>query len=191
MKKYQIIYADPPWDFGGCKLNVSTNGKEITDHYPTMTDEQILSLPVKDLADDNCILFMWIVYSKLPLALKCIDAWGFKYSTVAFEWLKTTSSGIPVCFMGKWVCGGAIELCLLAKKGTVKRISKNVRRLIESQRVEHSRKPPIVRHRIVELLGDLPRVELFARKKDLLFDADDFDGWDVWGNEVDSDIELF
>lgn len=181
-KKYQIIYADPPWDFGGCKLNVATSGKEITDHYPTMTDEEILNLPIKELADTNCLLFLWIVYSKLPLALKCIDIWGFKYSTVAFEWLKRTTTGKPVCFMGRWMTGGAIELCLLARKGSVPRISKCVRRLIDAPRENHSKKPPETRNRIIELVGELPRVELFARQKT--------EGWDVWGNEVESDIKL-
>lgn len=183
-KKYQIIYADPPWDFGGAKLNAPTMGKEISSHYPTMSDTDILNLPIKSLSDKNCLLFMWVVYSKLPLALQVIDNWGFKYSTVAFEWFKTTSTGLPVCFMGKWVCGGAVEICLLAKKGSIPRQSASVKRLIESPRTEHSRKPPETRLRIVRLVGDLPRIEIFARKMDLLFDADGFEGWDVWGNEI-------
>ena len=183
-KKYQIIYADPPWDYGGQKLNTSTNGKELNDHYPTMQDDEILSLPVRNIADKDCWLFMWIVYSKLPLALEVMKNWGFKYSTVAFEWFKLTETGKPVCFMGQNVVGGAIELCILGKRGGLSRKRKNIHRLIESPRFEHSRKPPIVRHRIMELLGDLPRIELFARKKDMLFDAECFDGWDVWGNEV-------
>lgn len=125
---------------------------------------------------------MWVVYSKLPLALKCIEKWWFQYSTVAFEWLKRTSTGKPVCFMGRWVCGGAIELCLLARKCSVPRIAKNVRRLIDSQREAHSKKPDCVRSRIVDLVGDIPRVELFARQKT--------DGWDVFGNQVDGSIVL-
>ena len=189
MKKYQIIYADPPWSFGA-KLNATTMGKEINDHYPTMTDKEIMDLPVSKLADKDCVLFLWVVHSKLPLAFQIIEKWGFKYSTVAFEWFKTTSTGLPVCFMGKWVCGGAIELCLLAKKGSIPRQSASVKRLIESPRTEHSRKPPEARLRIVRLMGDIPRVELFARRMDLLFDADGFEGWDVWGNEVESDIDL-
>lgn len=190
MKKYQIIYADPPWDFGGAKLNAPTNGKEINDHYPTMSDEEILALPILHLADKNCLLFLWAVHSKLPLAIDVIRAWGFTYCTVAFEWFKLTSRGKPVCFMGKWVNGGAIKLCLLGRKGQVSRQSKNVRRLIEAPRHKHSRKPPEIRQRIVELVGDLPRIELFSRKESLLFDAEFTDGWHVWGNEVESDIEL-
>mgnify|MGYP001582366443 CR=1 FL=1 len=192
MKKYQIIYADPPWDYGGRKLNASTNGKELNDHYPTMKIEDICKLPVKDLADKNCLLFMWVVYPLLDKAFEVIKSWGFKYSTVAFEWLKMTPNGKNVCFMGAWTCGGGIELCLLAKRGTIKRISKNVRKMIINIRQEHSKKPDIVRQRIVELVGDLPRVELFGRdeKQDNLFGWDKFEGWDVWGNEVKSDIDL-
>ena len=181
-KKYQIIYADPPWSFGGAKLNVSTKGKEITDHYPLMSDDEILKLPIGDLTDVSCLLFLWVVYSKLPLALRCIDKWGFTYSTVAFEWLKRTSTGKPVCFMGRWVTGGAIELCLLARKGSIPRINKCVKRLIDAPRKEHSQKPDEARERIVELVGDLPRIELFARQR--------VEGWDAWGNEVVSNIEL-
>ena len=181
-KKYNIIYADPPWSFGSRKLNVSTKGKEITDHYPTMETQEICALPIRDLADKNSLLFLWVVYSKLPDALKVIEHWGFKYSTVAFEWFKLTPNGKPVCFMGAWVCGGTIELCLLAKRGSVPRIRKDIRRLIISPRREHSQKPMEAMYRIVELVGDLPRIELFARRKT--------EGWDVWGNEVESNIEL-
>ena len=175
-KKYQIIYADPPWSFGNCKLNVKTQGKEITNHYSVMSDGEILGLPVEKIADKNCLLFMWVVHSKLPFAIQTIEKWGFKYSTVAFEWLKRTTTGKPVCFMGRWVCGGAIELCLLARKGSVPRIAKNVRRLIDYPRTKHSAKPPETKDRIVKLVGDLPRIELFARQQT--------SGWDVWGNEV-------
>jgi len=154
-KKYQIIYADPPWSFGRAKLNVATGGKEITDHYPVMSNKDILALPVRDLADKNCLLFLWVVHSKLPLAFDVINEWGFKYSTVAFEWLKRTSTGKPVCFMGRWVVGGAIELCLLAHKGSVPRIARNIRRLIDAPRRKHSQKPDETRDRIVQLVGDL------------------------------------
>lgn len=180
--KYNIIYADPPWSYGTLRLNRKTNGKEITDHYPVMNDEDILSLPIKELADKNCWLFLWIVHSKIPLGLEVMKKWGFKYSTVGFEWLKRTSTGKIVCYMGQNVCGGGIELCLIGKRGNLPRKSKCVHRLVDSPRREHSRKPDEVRDRIVHLVGDLPRIELFARQKT--------EGWDVWGNEVESDIKL-
>ena len=190
MKKYQIIYADPPWSYGTSKLNRPSGGKEITDHYPVMEDADILALPVKELAHRHCWLFLWVVYAKLPLALEVIKTWGFKYATVGFEWFKLTTTGLPVCFMGGSVCGGAIELCLIGKRGNLPRASKRVHRLIEAPRHKHSRKPPEIRQRIVQLVGDVPRIELFSRKEELLFDADYTNGWDIWGNEVDSDIEL-
>ena len=179
MRKYNIIYADPPWSFRE-KLTTSSDGKEITDSYPVMTDKELLDLPVGELADKNCLLFLWIVYANLPLGLECIEKWGFHYSTVGFEWLKTTSTGKLVSYFGHWVVGGSIELCLLAKKGSVPRIDKTVRRLVTAPRGSHSAKPPEVRDRIVQLLGDLPRIELFAREQ--------APGWDVWGNEVENSI---
>jgi site-specific DNA-methyltransferase (adenine-specific) len=175
--RYRVIYADPPWNFVGMnKLNARTSGKELADHYATMGDWELMALPVASLAERNCLLFLWTAHSKLPVALDLVRAWGFRYSTVAFEWFKRTSTGRPVCFMGRWVCGGAIELCLLGRRGSVPRISKRVRRLVDAPRREHSRKPDEVRRRIVELVGDVPRIELFAREQS--------DGWDAWGNEV-------
>lgn len=177
-RKYNVIYADPPWNFGGAKLNVATEGVEITDHYPLMTDDDLLALPVKAIADKNCLLFMWTVHSKLPFAIQLMEAWGFNYSTVAFEWFKRTSTGKPVCFMGKWTTGGAIELCLLGRRGSVPRVSKTVRRLVDAPRGRHSEKPAEVRDRIVSLVGDIPRIELFSRQEAA--------GWDAWGNQVTS-----
>lgn len=185
-KKYQIILADPPWDYfskGGEKLNAKTNGKEVTDHYNTMTDDEVINFPGWCLSDKNSALFMWTTHSKLPIALKAMEAWDFRYITVGFEWLKRTSTGKPVCFMGHWVCGGAIELCLFGKKGTPKRISRTVRRLVDAPRGQHSAKPPEVRDRIVSLFGDLPRIELFAREK--------IPGWDVYGDQVEGSITLY
>jgi len=176
-KWYKIIYADPPWDFGGRKLNAATGGKEINDHYPTMKVADIAKLPVGKLASKNAVLFMWTTYTHLPAAFEIAEAWGFKYSTVAFEWLKRTSTGKPVCFMGAWVCGGAIELCLLFRRGKISRVTKNTRRLVDAPRGRHSAKPPEVRDRIVHLMGDISRIELFSR--------DRTPGWDVWGNQVE------
>jgi len=185
MKRYQIIYADPPWSYGGHKLNTATSGKELEDHYPTMEIEDICRLPVKWVADENCVLFLWVVYPRLEDSFKVIKAWGFQYSTVAFEWVKLTTPHTlrPVKFMGANVVGGSIELCLLARRGTVKRIDKAVQRAIWEERQEHSRKPNEARKRIVQLFGDLPRIELFARQK--------VEGWDTWGNEVANDVDLY
>lgn len=177
MKKYNIIYADPPWTYqdkncqGACAR-----------HYKTMTDSELQSLPIKDIAADDCVLFMWATYPKLKEALDVIDAWGFKYKTIAFQWIKQNKSGDGLFFgLGRWTRGNS-EPCLLATKGKPKRISPNVSQLVFSPLRNHSQKPDCVRDKIIELVGDLPRIELFARNK--------ADGWDSWGDEIDSDISF-
>ena len=180
MKKYNIIYADPPWNFNFQKrkgLSDEAKGRL----YPTMRAQDIINLPVSKIVADNAVLFLWIMNSELPLALEVINAWGFEYKTVAFIWVKTTVNG-KYCFGGgNWTRSNP-ELCLLATKGKPKRISASVRELVVAQRREHSRKPDEIREAIVELCGDLPRCELFCR-----YPAD---GWDVWGDEVESTVDL-
>lgn len=169
-KKYQIIYADPPWCFNFQKRDL----KNKNHLYPTMKASDIVGLPVENIADENCILFLWIMNSELQLALDCIKDWGFEYKTVAFTWVKKRK--VKFHFGGgNWTRSNP-ELCLLAKRGKIKRKSASVRELVIDELREHSRKPDRIRNDIVELVGDLPRIELFARNKT--------DGWDVWGNEV-------
>lgn len=188
-KKYQIVYADPPWNFGD-RLRGSKkmeNGKacfrELELHYKTMKTNEICDLPVKEILSDESILFIWTTDAHLPDCLKVIESWGFKYKTIAFIWNKKTNKGNQVCFMGKWTLKGS-EICLLATKGKAHKLIKShkFRQLVEAERSIHSRKPDEVRRRIVELLGDLSRVELFCRTPK--------EGWDFWGNEVDSSIYL-
>lgn len=188
-KKYQVIYADPPWHFND-RIRSSKkldDGKmqfrELQLHYKTMKTPEICALPIKDIAEDNSVLFMWTTDSHLSDALKVIEAWGFTYKTIGFVWNKKTNTGKQVCYMGKWTMKGS-EICLLATKGKAHGLIKShkVRQLVEAERQVHSRKPDEVRNRIVELLGDLPRIELFAR--------DAKQGWDVWGNEINNTIEI-
>ncbi|CAB4157348.1 IME4 Transcriptional activator, adenine-specific DNA methyltransferase [uncultured Caudovirales phage] len=188
-KKYQIIYADPPWHFND-RIRSSKkldDGKmqfrELELHYKTMKTNEICSLPIEDIAEDNAVLFMWTTDSHLSDALKVIEAWGFTYKTIGFVWNKKTNTGKQVCYMGKWTMKGS-EICLLATKGKAHSLIKShkVRQLVEAERSIHSRKPNEVRNRIVELLGDIPRVELFAREAK--------PGWDSWGNEIQNTIEL-
>lgn len=179
MKKYQIIYADPPWNSNSQFGRDKKKGNE--QHYPLMSLEDIKSLPIKDLADENCVLFLWVVDTQLFDAKEVIEAWGFTYKTVAFTWAKLTTTGKDHFGVGMWTRKNP-EMCLLATKGKPKRVSAGVRQLQHHQVREHSRKPDEIREAIVELCGDLPRVELFARQY--------HEGWDVWGNEVESDIEL-
>ena len=133
------------------------------------------------MADKNCVLFLWATSPLLPEAIEVMQAWGFKYKTVAFCWSKHTKNGKKVKNLGRWTMGN-VELCLLGVKGKPKRQVKNVYQLVEAERTKHSKKPDEVRKRIVQLMGELPRVELFAREKT--------PGWDVWGNEVESDINF-
>ena len=120
-------------------------------------------------------MLRWTTDAHLPFAIEVMKCWGFEYATIAFVWNKKEKSGKQVCYYGYWTMKGT-EICLLGRRGKVKPIRHNVRQLVEAERREHSRKPDIVRDKIVELLGDLPRIELFARQRT--------EGWDVWGDEV-------
>jgi N6-adenosine-specific RNA methylase IME4 len=188
MKKYQIIYADPPWSYDD---KMKGHSFSLEEEYETQDIDWIKKLPIKDIALDNSVLFLWAVSPLLPEALEVINAWGFKYKTLAFCWSKIERGGAWVSNLGRWTMGN-VELCLLATKGSPKRIKENIKQLVVDVRTEHSKKPDIVRSRIVELMGDIPRIELFARgdrDKDL-FGKNRYDGWDVWGNEVESDISF-
>lgn len=118
----------------------------------------------------------------LPDAFRVMAAWGFSYKTAAFVWVKTNKLADTDFFgMGNWTRANA-EVCLLGVKGKPKRISAAIRQVVRRPIMGHSEKPPEVRERIVELMGDLPRIELFARQVT--------DGWAVWGNEIESTVTL-
>ena len=187
MKKYQIIYADPPWQFKNYNDKKAKNW--AGEHYGLMTTEDICKLPIDKIANDNCILFIWGTFPKLPDCLEVINAWGFTYKTLGFNWYKENKDKSLFFGMGYWTRSNS-EYCFLATKGHPKRIDANVFQVLQYPRLKHSQKPPIVREKIVQLVGDLPRIELFARKSDTLFDDPSWKGWDVWGNEVKSDIDL-
>ena len=180
MKKYSSIYADPPWQYK--VYSKKGLGRSAESHYLTMELEDIQALPVGELADTDCILFMWTTIPLLKDCFSVMKAWGFEYKTVGFVWIKQNKKSDSLFWgMGHWTRANA-EFCMLATKGRPKRKSAGVHQVIISHIEEHSKKPDIVRHKIIELVGDLPRVELFAREK--------ADGWDAWGNEVDCDIEI-
>lgn len=180
LKKYQIIYADPPWQYRVYSDKVKSRSAES--HYPTMSIEEISNLPIKNISSQNCTLFMWMTFPTLLEGLRVIKEWGFTYKTVAFVWIKQNKKTTSLFWgMGFWTRANA-EICVLATKGNPKRVSAKVHQVVISPIEEHSKKPDEVRNRIIELLGDLPRIELFARNKTK--------GWDVWGNEVESDIEI-
>ena len=177
-KKYNIIYADPAWS---SKSTFYQNGgrprRNINEQYPTMSIKDIKNLPVKDIADKDCILFLWTTDSNLSDALDIIKIWNFKYKTIGFTWVKQYKSGSYCYNFGSYTLKST-EICLIGLKGKLKNIKKthNIKGLVFAERTTHSKKPDEIRNRITELCGDLPRIELFARQK--------VEGWDSWGNEV-------
>ena len=140
MKKYGVIYADPPWAYR--VWSQKGKGRSAESHYSTMSLDDIKALPVGELADKDCALFMWITFPTRANA----------------------------------------EVCIIATKGSPKRQSRAVHQIIMSPIKQHSKKPDETRERIVALMGDVPRIELFARQKT--------EGWDVWGNEAPDSVEL-
>jgi N6-adenosine-specific RNA methylase IME4 len=180
MKKYKIIYADPPWKYANERDNDPAQGGMT---YPTMTVAELSALKINDISDKDSTLFMWVTMPKLKEGLEVMEAWGFRYITCAFTWVKLNpKSGGIYSGMGHWTNGNA-EICLLGKKGKgTPRVEKNVKQIVLAPRGKHSAKPPEVRDRIVRLVGDLPRVELFAREV--------ASGWSNWGNEIETEITL-
>lgn len=176
-KKYKVIYADPPWQYRvdsrqGCAKN----------HYASMKLEEIKALPIADLGDTDCALFLWVTIPFIQEGLEVLKAWGFTYKTTAFVWVKQNRKADSLFLgMGYWTRSN-VEICFLGIKGRPKRADAGVRQIIMSHVEEHSKKPQEAYNRIIRLMGDVPRIELFARRKTK--------GFDAWGNEVESDIEL-
>lgn len=178
-RTYSIIYADPAWSYRD-KCHAGKRGAGYK--YTVTSTREMGSLPVAQLAAPACVLFMWAVFPMLPDALELIEAWGFEYKTAAFVWTKRNKKADSDFFgMGNWTRANA-EICLLATRGKPKRINAAVRQGIRAPIGAHSAKPAETRDRIVQLMGDLPRVELFAREK--------APGWDAWGNQIAGGIVL-
>lgn len=173
--KYEIILIDPPWSYHDKLrgLGLSSSSK-----YDTLTKQRILDLPIQQLAEDNCCLFLWVTSPLLDDGIEALKNWGFEYKTVAFCWSKITTNGKSVCNLGRWTMGN-IELCLLGVKGKPNpwRRDKSVRQFVRAIRTTHSKKPNEVRGRIVRLLGNRSRIELFATQK--------YEGWTCIGYEID------
>jgi len=183
--KYDIIYADPPWEYkeSGSIKNSRWMAKQ---HYQTMNLDDICKLPIKDIKTDQAICFMWATFPRIKEALQVMESWWFIYKTVAFTWVKKNKKSWTN-FWWMWAYTRAnAEICLIwiSKWTKATQIVKShwVHSIIESPIEKHSKKPDIVRDKIVELLWDLPRIELFAREK--------IEWWESWGNEVDSNIYL-
>lgn len=175
-KKYSVIYADPAWAYRDKAL---AGNRGAGCKYDVMSLEDICRLPVKDLAADDCVLFLWVTMPKLNEAFDVMKAWGFEYKTCAFTWVKQNRKSDSLFWgMGRWTRANA-ELCLLGTKGKPKRADAGVHSVIISHIEEHSKKPAETRDRIVRLLGaggGIQKIELFARQT--------VEGWDCWGNEV-------
>jgi len=174
-KKYNIIYADPPWSYkesGG-------GNRVVSSKYPTMDIEAIKTLPVRAICADTSILFMWVTFPRLTEGLEVFPAWDFVYYGLGFDWVKLSKNKNPSWGMGYYTRQNT-EVCLVGvKKDRSKRIKplvKNILSVVHSERREHSQKPEIIKEHIVSICGDLPRIELFARDKT--------PGWDAWGNEI-------
>lgn len=172
--RYGAIMADPPWHFA--VRSPKGDGRSASQHYSTMSLQQIKDLPVADWADLDCALFLWAIDPMIPQAIEVMEAWGFSYKTVAFMWAKTNKSGSGFFTgMGYWTRANA-ETCLLGTRGSPKRQAKDVRRLIVAPRREHSRKPDEAAQRVMRLVQG-PYLEMFARQRR--------EGWDAWGMEPD------
>lgn len=204
---YSILYADPPWQFKDKNRN---GNRGAGCKYDTMGLDELKALPVPAISANDCTLFMWHVPAMPSEALALVESWGFQLKTMkAFSWVKlnpkfmdnlqkhfrvnaldlqsmTDAELLPLLLaatkmgLGHWTRGNT-EDCLIAVRGKPKRISGGVRQLIIEPIREHSRKPDTARQRIVQLMGDVPRLELFARTST--------PGWDVWGNQIDQFTE--
>ena len=185
-KKYNIIYADPPWSYRQCGTSDKSRGT-AKKHYPTMTIEDICNLPLPDIsAADGASCFMWATFPQYGGAIRVMERWGFEYKTAAFVWVKKyAKSGKNFWGMGAYTRANA-EVCLLGVtpnfKAGEKIVSHAVHQIIEAPYDGHSKKPDETRERIVALLGDIPRLELFARQR--------ANGWDAWGNEVPEGVAV-
>ncbi len=178
IRRYSVVYADPPWHFE--TWSVRGRGRCADAWYDTMSLDGIKALPVASLAADDCVLLLWAIDPMLHFAFDVIRSWGFTYKTVGFYWVKTNRDGSPFMGLGRWTRMNP-EQCLLATRGHPHRQSPKVRKLITSPRREHSRKPDEAYSRTEELLSG-PYIELFARERR--------DGWDSWGDEVDSGVRV-
>lgn len=173
--KYQIIYADPPWKFGGTG---ATKWRPAKDYYNVMGFDELKSLNVEEFCDDDCLLFLWVVSSELKKCIEVGESWGFKYITVGFVWYKQRAN------VGNYTMSQC-ELCLIFKRGKIPsdRVRNPGTMQFHAEPVTvHSRKPAIFRERIESMFPHSKKIELFAR--------DQVSGWDSWGEEVKSNVVI-
>jgi len=163
---FKVILADPPWHFK--TRSPKGEGRSPSKHYKTLGLAELYTLPLRSIAAKDCALFLWVPCCHLEQAWALMTAWGFRFKSVAFVWVK------PGIGLGYWT-RQQTELCLLCTRGHPKRARKSVPQVINGKRREHSKKPDETYFRIEELMGEVPRVELFARQGWL--------GWQCWGDQ--------
>lgn len=174
--RFPVIYMDPPWAYQ--VYSKKGRGSSAENHYRTMGREDICALDVAGIAAEDCVLFLWVTFPCLLEGLEAIRRWGFTYKTLGFVWAKRCRKQRDKWFwgLGFWTRANP-EICLIAVRGKPKRISKAVHSMVDAPVERHSKKPDEVRRRIEQLMGDVPRVELFARQR--------YDGWACLGDEID------
>lgn len=187
--KYDIIYADPPWDYGGkMQFDKSSTTADKIDlqknifissanfKYPTVKTKDLKKIPLLEIASDDCLLFMWVTNPHMAQGIDLARAWGFEYKTVAFIWDKMVHNP------GQYTMSYC-ELCLVFKRGRIPRPrgTRNEKQLVRSPRGAHSVKPNEIREAIERMFPTQKKIELFARQKP--------ENWDVWGLDVREEYE--
>lgn len=175
---YQILYADPPWDYAGHKQHDKKNDvKSAINHYSTMKLNDLKAIPIEEQCHKDALLFMWTSSPHLPQAIELMKAWGFEYKTIAFVWYKQkTNPG--------YYTMSECEICIIGKRGNIPtpRGSRNEKQFLSQMRGKHSEKPNEIRDRIARMFPTQKKLELFAREK--------IEGWDAFGNEVEGSINI-
>jgi len=176
-KKFTIIYADLPWPY---RDKGAAGKRGASQHYNTIELVDLINFPIEKIAARNCALFLWAVDPMLPEAMAVLKAWGFQFKRVAFVWVKTTIDGKKYKMgLGRYTRSNA-EFVLLGLRGHVKVVNHSVSQIVAESPRGHSVKPDEVRNRIVKLLGQVSRIEIFARGDKKYLPK----GWQYWGDEI-------
>jgi len=178
-KRFSVLYADPPWDYND---RTFLNGKcnetgAASDHYQTMSPQDLMDMHVAKIADKNSILYMWTTGPQLQISMDVLQAWGFRYKTIAFVWEKVR------CNPGHYTMS-SVEICLVATRGSIPkpRGTRNERQFHQKLRTQHSAKPDHFRKCIERMHPKNTKLEMFARQAS--------PGWYVWGMQAPQSISL-
>jgi N6-adenosine-specific RNA methylase IME4 len=186
VKKYNVIYTDPPWDYDSKRIG-RKNGSAAYLKYNTLTLDDLKEMPVGNITDTDALCFMWATVPLLPEAMALMAAWGFRYKTM-ITWEKTGGLG-----MGHWM-RIQTEHLLVGVKGDAKPFRHQEKNIYKHPVCEHSAKPHFFRELVMKLaeksLADCTRLEMFARSREGFFSDYEYEGWDVFGNQVNNSIEL-